>query len=167
MKMKPIDMLQLRLGGYTYAYIASKAGISRQRVQQILSPPAEIRDMVVGKAGGFCQICGVRVGVSGHVHHTKAAEPTELDRYNDPESLILLCCSCHRKEHPMPKQDRGSVSVEEIPMSITERLKRCHRCGHEWLAYVSRPQKCPSCQAKDWDKTNGVTAKRGSSERDE
>lgn len=85
----------MRLAGFTYAQIAKKVGISRQRVQQLLSPPKAIRDYVVRKYNGLCQDCGLIVGKSGHVHHQNG----NSEDYNDIENLILLCISCHRKRH--------------------------------------------------------------------
>jgi len=88
-------MLLLRLNGFTYNDIAHKAGVSRQRVQQILSPPKNIKDLVVNRANGKCEGCGIRVGHSGHIHHIN----NEDEDYNDTDNLQLLCISCHRKAH--------------------------------------------------------------------
>uniref|UniRef100_A0A6M3JRP5 Uncharacterized protein n=1 Tax=viral metagenome TaxID=1070528 RepID=A0A6M3JRP5_9ZZZZ len=61
-KLGKVALLELRLMGYTYAAIAQKAGISRQRVQQLLCPPTHVRNFVVKKYGGKCKKCGVLVG---------------------------------------------------------------------------------------------------------
>ena len=92
-------MMTLRLEGRTYQYIADEAGVTRQRIQQILSPPPAIRNYVIEKYNGLCGGCGIYVGTSGHVHHSK--ENGEID-YDDKENLKLLCISCHRKEHVTP-----------------------------------------------------------------
>jgi len=89
-------MFQLRLDGHTYAFIAKKADVSRQRVQQLLSPPIAIRDYIVNKNKGLCQVCGIYVGSSGDVHHIGC---DKVEQYNDIENLQLLCRSCHRKQH--------------------------------------------------------------------
>ena len=89
-------MLRLRLEGRTYEYIANKAGVSRQRVQQIISPPKEVRKYVVDKYNGRCTECGLYVGYSGHVHHEGANGEED---YNDIENLQLLCISCHGHKH--------------------------------------------------------------------
>ena len=89
-------MLRMRLDGLSYQAIATQAGISRQRVQQLLSPQKAVRDFVIKQADGKCQICGIKVNHSGHVHH-KACDIDE--NYNDIEQLQLLCLSCHRKSH--------------------------------------------------------------------
>lgn len=85
----------MRLKGMTYQKIADKMKISRQRIQQLLSPPPAIRKIVVEKAEGKCQSCGILVGVSGHIHH----EGQDFDTYNDIGELRLLCPSCHLVTH--------------------------------------------------------------------
>jgi len=94
--MNKLEMVKLRLDGYTYAQIAKKAGVSRQRIHQIIAPPKAIREYVVNKYHGYCKDCGLYVGKSGHVHHEYS---TTGDDYSDVEHLILLCISCHRKRH--------------------------------------------------------------------
>ena len=89
-------MLKLRLDGLTYAQIGEIAGVSRQRVQQQLSPPAAIRNFIHKKYGGRCAECGIVSG-SGHIHH-KTTE-THVDDYNDVDNLELLCVTCHRLKH--------------------------------------------------------------------
>ena len=102
-------MLQLRLDGYSYAYIAKEVGVSRQYVQQVLAPPKEIRDYIVDKYNGRCLDCGLYVGASGQVHHDKNTG----EDFNDIENLVLLCVSCHRKNHG------GSVEVWKCGISIS------------------------------------------------
>ena len=102
-------MLTLRLEGDSYSNIARLANISRQRIQQILSPPKVIRDTIVKKAFGKCADCQIHVGESGHIHHRK----NDFDHYQDIENLELLCISCHRKRHSI-----------QIPVKIKERMKR-------------------------------------------
>lgn len=99
--MNKKEMLQLRLEGRTYQYIAGKAGVSRQRIQQVLAPPPAIRNYVVNKYDGYCSDCGVYVGVGGHVHHEGANGDED---YNDIENLKLVCVSCHRRKHGNPPQ---------------------------------------------------------------
>ena len=80
--------------GLTYAAIASKVGLSRQRVQQIVRPPKPIYDAVKAKADGKCEECGVVVS-NGHIHHANGAG----ENFNDMENLQYLCPGCHRKAH--------------------------------------------------------------------
>ena len=88
------EMLELRLDGLPYELIAQRAGISRQRVHQLLSPPKHIRDFLITKNKGVCQICGIYVGKNGHVHH-----PFDEEHYEDIDNLMFLCSSCHRRQH--------------------------------------------------------------------
>lgn len=88
--------LALKLQGYSYGAIAAEFGISRQRVQQIVSPPKEVRNRIVQQANGYCQKCGIWTGRSGHVHH-KGSET--MEDFNDIDNLQLLCPSCHRLTH--------------------------------------------------------------------
>lgn len=88
-------MLAMRLDGFTYQQIADKFNVSRQRIQQILSPPKAIRNYVVEKFKGRCADCGINVGKSGHIHH----ENSDFEDYNDINNLELLCISCHGKRH--------------------------------------------------------------------
>lgn len=94
-------LLARRLSGASFSQIGAEFGVSRQRVSQILSPPAPIRRQVVERAGGKCEDCGIAVGRSGHVHHG-LPEALDGDWYNAPERLQLLCPSCHRAKHPIP-----------------------------------------------------------------
>ena len=128
-------MLKLRLQGYSYQYIADKAGRSRQRIQQVLSPPAYIRKYVVEKYNGFCAICGLYVGFQGHVHHKGA---NGEDDYNDRENLQLLCISCHRKEHKQPPQFQCRNCGKPIRKGIF--------CGYKCLSeYHTTTLTCSYC----------------------
>ena len=91
-------LLKMRLDGMTYAAIGTAIGISRQRVQQLLSPPKAIRDYVVEKFQGRCSRCGIYVGSSGQVHHV---DDLDFDSYNGFNNLELLCLSCHRQVHAL------------------------------------------------------------------
>ena len=132
MDMGKGDLLELRLQGLTYQAIAERAGVSRQRIQQLLEPPKAVRSAVVAAAGGLCQECGVGIGESGHVHH-KGTTASNGDDYNDYANLVLLCVSCHILAHRRNPNN---------PLST------CQHCGHIWPAELEHPKKCPSslCQ---------------------
>ena len=102
------EMLYLKLQGQTYRAIGKLAGISRQRVQQLLAPPRAIREIVVKRVNGLCQRCQLYVGKSGHVHHKGST--TEED-FNDLDNLELLCPSCHRNEHPITVEQKERKPV--------------------------------------------------------
>ena len=93
--MSKEEMLKMRLSGATYQAVANKASISRQRVQQLLSPPSYIRNLVIKRAGGRCQKCGISCVRLGHVHHVG----NSIEDYDDTDNLLFLCCSCHRQAH--------------------------------------------------------------------
>ena len=140
--MHKIEMLEMRLGGQTYGAIASKAGVSRQRVQQILSPPTAIRNLIVKQAKGKCQDCGIQVGRSGHVHHIGGGH----ENYNDIDNLQLLCPSCHRHAHP-------SIYLNTILEDFTPISQCvCRKCNYQWIPRTGRPTRCPQCQTVKWRK---------------
>lgn len=93
------EMQSMKLAGHTYAQIAVKYGITRQRVQQLIAPPKAIRDHVIAKYGGRCAACGILIEHRGDIHHAGS----DVDTYNDIESLRLLCIPCHMKIHVRPK----------------------------------------------------------------
>ena len=84
----------LRLDGMSYAQIGKIINLSRQRVQQLISPSPEIKKCVLTRANGKCESCGVIVGKAGHIHHK-----TNGKDFNDVANLLLLCISCHRTIH--------------------------------------------------------------------
>lgn len=96
------DMLHMRLQGLTYAQVGFAFGISRQRVQQLIAPPSNVRKEIIQKASGKCENCGALIGKSGHVHHVENKENGE--DYNDTENLLLLCLSCHIKAHKVGEE---------------------------------------------------------------
>lgn len=92
------EMQELKLAGASFKDIADKFSISRQRVQQIMTPSPEVIQAVKERDKSTCQECGEYVGRSGHVHHKGVT--------NEIDSLLYLCLSCHRKAH------RGTISDE-------------------------------------------------------
>jgi hypothetical protein len=137
-------MLELKFEGYTYQQIAKKAGLSRQRIQQLLSPPQPIRNFVVTKYKGHCADCGSFVGNSGHIHHNN---PYGEDRYDDLENLTLLCISCHGKSHKKPHIeiqviDNGEKRMKwHVVLEVTEEERnmiksQAYGCGvapNKWI----------------------------------
>ena len=129
------EMLLMRLEGEPYQSIADKAGISRQRIQQILSPPPAIRRSVVAKAKGKCEHCGIKVGSSGHVHHIG----NEGENYQDIENLQLLCPSCHRKVHCQDSY-LGESSAKGVRLSsedIQKIISRATRRGWSFNKWIN------------------------------
>ena len=89
------SIINMRLEGLTYQQIAGKLNISRQRVEQIASPPKETLRALITRSGEKCENCGIIVGKSGHAHHKGHTE----DTYEDINQLDYLCPSCHRLAH--------------------------------------------------------------------
>jgi len=97
-------MLDLRIEGNSFQRIADEAGVTRQAVSLILTPPVDIRDSIYHRHDDRCAHCGLRVitrtegttkNVAGQLHNTRGGDLN----WNTPETLILLCASCHRIEH--------------------------------------------------------------------
>jgi HNH endonuclease/Homeodomain-like domain-containing protein len=93
---KRAEALALRLAGWSYAKIARQLNLSRQRIQQLLSPPRSIRSVVASRANYQCQNCGIQLTTNGHVHHK---DSTNGDDWNDIDNLQFFCVSCHRQAH--------------------------------------------------------------------
>ena len=160
-------MLTLRLEGRSYQYIANEAGVSRQRVQQVLSPPTEVRDFVVLKYDGYCSRCGLYVGQNGHIHHNHS----NSENYNSVGTLELLCIACHRHRHNIPTQlrclccgkpnerKRGLFCSRDCHKKYHSITLICSRCGNGFALeiYVAKSRKKRSknglmfCSRKCWD----------------
>jgi len=95
--MDAIQLLKDKLNGKTYGEIARENGVSRQRIQQILSPVKVVREFIIQKYHGNCAKCGQAVGTRGHIHHRAL-----IENYQDINNLELLCTSCHIKSHNPP-----------------------------------------------------------------
>ena len=143
------QMLVMLLQGHTYAQVAAVSGVSRQRVQQILSPPAPVHAFVIAKYFGVCADCGIFVGRTGHVHHDGSSL---LDDYNDINGLVLLCRSCHRKRHSGCLSDLPSSEKSVMLVGDTITVFKCLRCGHEWASRNPHPVRCAKCKTPYWDR---------------
>ncbi len=140
-------MIELRVDGFTYADIAKRAGVSRQRVQQLIAPPPGIRAIIIAKYNNRCFKCGVYVGASGHVHHEGS---TNGDDYNDIENLLLLCPSCHRKAHGSSAVIDKCPDASKLLQGSQRYLHHCLRCDYEWLSKLQYPQQCACCSNRYW-----------------
>lgn len=136
--------MSLRLRGLTYAEIGKEFGISRQRIQQLLSPPPAIERFIKNRAQGKCENCGLD-SPKGHIHHRTATGTTSED-YNDIPNLQLLCASCHRLAHgiyvepPDPKQLRCPT--------CGQKLRVCQGCGKDISDRDVRALRCKTCKQK-------------------
>jgi hypothetical protein len=105
-------IIRMRLDGMTYKAAAEALGISRQRAEQLASPPRDILNSLIARAQSRCESCGILVGRSGHAHH----KGQEEEDYGDVNQLAYLCISCHHRAHG------GERSAHRI----------CEQCGKEF-----------------------------------
>jgi len=120
--------MAMRLQGHAYAVIGDKLGVSRQRIQQIIGPPRETREIVCTRSKGRCVDCNLRVGISGHIHHRNGIG-VALDDYNDIDNLVLLCIPCHLRAHnPRTVGPPCVICGLEVRHSRKQRPRhnRCH-----------------------------------------
>ena len=147
MNKRALQILQMRLDGMSYFAIGKELGISRQRVQQLISPPTYIKNLIVGKAQGKCQLCGIFVSLSGDVHHIG----NNGENYNDVDNLQLLCKSCHRIAHSEDPRNR-----QIIIRRVQKTGYVCLRCGHITVPRKSEPpRRCGGCKSPYWAKPGG------------
>ena len=92
------EVRDMVLDGNTYAEIARRCGVSRQRVQQIISPPRHIMAKVKERAQGRCEDCGILIHKGAHLHHVNG-DKIDPVKFNGIENIKYLCLGCHRKEH--------------------------------------------------------------------
>ena len=137
--------MEHRKDGLTYREIGNLLGISPQRVQQLLKVPPSVRQIVVERAGGRCEQCGLKVGMSGHVHHQGGMDLA----YHDLANLSLLCPGCHRRIHPGKIYVLGNLSPRQATEgSRTALTQHCRHCGWGFAPRVPHPKRCPNpkCQ---------------------
>lgn len=124
MKRKDLgrEALMLLCHGFTYGAIGSFFGLSRQRIQQALSPPPHVRRTLLRRTEGYCEGCRASIGTPGHVHHIS----NQGDSYNSIANLRLLCASCHSKEHPssLPKPQKKEKPLRPTPTMNGSGLKQ-------------------------------------------
>ena len=138
------EMLRQRLEGYSYKSISRSFNLTRQRVQQILSPPRQIKEFIFGKYNNCCSECGLFVGRSGHIHHIG----NNGEDYQDIDNLKLLCISCHRKAHnnsericPYCKRTfrgGGDYCNRKCNRDSHRTKLPCATCGKEFVILKSR-----------------------------
>ena len=118
-------MITMRREGLTYQQIADKFLISRQRVQQCVSPPRSTREIIELKYGDKCNDCGIQLRGSGHLHH----EGNTDEDYNDVGNLILLCVSCHLRVHRAANKESHLLHLQ---------CPQCHKPFTRWKGESKR-----------------------------
>lgn len=83
-------MVEMKAAGLSYASIAVKFNISRQRIQTYFSPPIKIMEEVAERAQALCEECGT-FDQFGHYHH----KVYQWDILNTEKNILYLCVSCH------------------------------------------------------------------------
>ena len=154
--MNNVELLEAKISGKTYAEIAKGTGVSRQRIQQILSPSPVIRRFIKRKYKNRCAKCGVLIENFGHIHHKKMVED-----FQNIDNLELLCISCHTKTHtPIPSVFKTCSYCEKSFHNgdLKARIRRnssglffCSKtCQGKWLGYNHKPSET---HKKKWDYT--------------
>src|SRR3990167_1944989 len=92
------EMRDMLLLGMTYKEISQRVGISRQRVEQLLSPPKHIMAKVKERARETCEDCGIILTHGAHLHHVNS-DTIDPVQYNGIENISYLCPGCHRRRH--------------------------------------------------------------------
>jgi len=135
----------MRLDGYTYLQIAIHFGVSRQRTQQVLSPPPKIKKLIQERYNYKCRDCGLLVGLAGHIHH----ENSDMETYESDDNLYLLCISCHRKRHALH---------EHFCLQCGKRITRYTCCSKDcYRKYHTANLICPTC-GKQFSLLKGILA---------
>ena len=81
----------------TFTEIAEKYGVSKQRIQQLVSAPPAIRKFVHENSKKVCRECGAPVVLRDMQVHEQGAGL--VDNYDNISMLICMCRDCHVTEH--------------------------------------------------------------------
>ena len=95
--------LILTLEGLNLVEIGKRLGVTRQRVHQLLKPPAAIVQEVMARTRGLCEGCGI-IARPYHVHSRDIEQ--EINEYQGKEVLRLLCIPCARQAHQGKRRGR-------------------------------------------------------------
>lgn len=127
--------IAMKVNGKTYREIAVVLGVSRQRVQQIIAPPAQVRHLIFLRCGDICESCGKKAsGKDAHLHHV-----ARIADYNAASNLAHLCNACHRHAH-------GGFRAPKI-LPLPERL--CEDCGASYSPVMRKQTACSkSCSER-------------------
>lgn len=148
------EMIALKLGGATYAVIGEKAGVSRQRVQQLLRPTQLLRQWLQQQTDGQCQGCGLVVGVHGHIHH----QGDDIATWDNRGFLQLLCVGCHHTAHAILPRVYCATCGKRLTTKNTSGYCHHHRPfkhGNS-TGYTLHRCRCPECvlwkseRGKEW-----------------
>lgn len=121
------NMIARLVAGATYREVGSAFGISHQRVQQIVAPPREVRELLAARAAGRCERCDQEKRLEAH-HIRRGAT---VEGWDTKERFLSLCRSCHSKEH------RETATAPAYG-------RRCEACGRLLAGFPGKRfhQKC-------------------------
>lgn len=126
------EIVEMKASGMTYAAIAEKLGVSRQRIQQYFMPTIDTMHAISERTNAHCEVCG-QFDQFGHYHHLKY----DYEIINEPSNIQYLCTSCHSKE-------RGE---KRYCLNCGKRLLRqknyCSKACRR--AHLSLPVTCSNC----------------------
>jgi len=122
---------EMHEAGVAQSVIARMYGLSRQRVEQLLSPERQAARGVLHGAiasgavtrPAACSVCG-KNNRPVHGHH---------EDYSKPLEVIWLCGHCHGKRHAdqRPRKERPGVQIDPtLPGNLSEVMAALARRGH-------------------------------------
>jgi hypothetical protein len=111
---RKVEMMAMLLDGYSYQQIGTRFGISRQRVQQLISPSKPVVQAVLRRSNGRCEGCGILLQGNGHLHHVND-DSLSVDCFDSIENVKHLCASCHRRAHH-GVTDLANVDTNGVPL---------------------------------------------------
>src|SRR5580692_8677062 len=118
------EAVKMKLQGLSYREIGAKLGVTRQRAQQLVRPPALIYKAVRDRAKSRCEKCRTELK-SGHVHHK---DTKKFDDYNDIGNLQYLCTSCHVSAHAGDNSRRYRRWIADFERKLKQdRARRTNR----------------------------------------
>jgi predicted transcriptional regulator len=117
-------ILQLKQLGASYKQIAKELGVSRQRVQQLISPSEN--DATKIRSNGICEECGKKT-TQLHIHHIS---------YWPEQKTKNLCASCHRNAHKGQKNMTISPITIRVYKDDREKLRNLARSSASGLHRV-------------------------------
>ncbi len=134
------EMRDMLLDGRHYTEIAASAGISRQRVEQLLSPPRHLMTKVRERAQDRCEDCGILIHKGAHLHHING-DNLDPNQYNGIENIKYLCPSCHKREHRTLFKTCKTCNILFYARGVSQGFcsEECH------IKYYSRSAKCEYC----------------------
>lgn len=137
------EMFTLYSQGLTYSSIAVRAGVSRQRIQQLICPPKNVTKALLKRAKNKCEDCGLLIEKpgDGHVHHKEKDGLLTGDVKTLLRKLLFLCRSCHRRLHCRISPSLASLKTHCKYEHSLETFYKSKRVGGKGYS-----RRCKICQ---------------------